>query len=620
MADERDPIEKAPFANRLGTVRVWGYNDWTAAAVDLGEKPPKGAERANLKALLSGELDYPAAKFVLLIKLKGHRWALAAPSWAEGIGGYGFGQWLSTRLDHPVIHVGHNDTASASFFSLHGKGEELIHFESCGEEYHARDPDEIEMPTRFNSDRHDKDWWRSHANENDAIQALLREFDAYVPLLFAAEDDAKLRPDAFPTDTLSKEHIAWAAMLPATPGRIKKGESALLAKQLFDAIKRVDPHAVEEVLAAGADPDALPGGQSNPLSHAIWMLQLQRDVDGDKRASAVIDALLDAQANPDGTESANPLCAIGDSAPFKAEKLVRAAEQLIRCGANVNRSALQGPMKQRGTALHTTASSLNVPILRLLLQHGADPRIANENGQTPREMLIQAADGARSSEWLGDEDVARMERDQAQPIALLEAAENGIRPNEWMESARAARREREQLLQSVREKFEADEQVMAEVLAGQRIELTERKGYRWADPAARDRLAGSLRAAGFKTRVGVYDGELAAGSFLVLALMDRKRNAFAAVYEHAGNHWADIVRWHEDGSMLTVTNAPTMPAAEAELPMFRKIRLKDADAAELVAALDAEPAEDVARLRPDEFVERFERAYADEMAARRQAR
>lgn len=70
--------------------------------------------------------------------------------------------------------------------------------------------------------------------------------------------------------------------------------------------------------------------------------------------------------------------------------------------------------------------------------------------------------------------------------------------------------------------------------------------------------------------------------------------------------------------MLTLTNAPTLPAEKRVLPKFQKVRLKGADAEAMVEVLDAEalPAE-VVKLTPEEFRDRFEAAYRDELAARR---
>lgn len=268
-AGDRDPLEDAPFAQRRGTVKVWDYNDWTAAAVDLGDAPPAGAERVDVADLLAGTLDYPAARFVLLVKLEGHRWTLAAPSWSEGIGGYGFGKWLSKQTGRPVLQVGHNDTASATFLSLHDAGEEKVYFESCGEEYRAEDDEDmedVESPTRFRSDRHPADWWNGHDNENAAVQALLRDLDAYVPLFYPAEEGGKLKPQAYPDDALEPANVEWAALVHPQGRKATKKGSAAAAKALEEAIKQHDPTAVTASVAAGADPNLLPGGRTNPLA------------------------------------------------------------------------------------------------------------------------------------------------------------------------------------------------------------------------------------------------------------------------------------------------------------------------------------------------------------------
>jgi hypothetical protein len=86
-------------------------------------------------------------------------------------------------------------------FWLHEKGKLRIDFQSTGAY------EEDESGTELASDAHDEDWWQQHADENETIQALLREQDAYVPMLSAYEDKGKLTFEAFPEDTLEADNV-----------------------------------------------------------------------------------------------------------------------------------------------------------------------------------------------------------------------------------------------------------------------------------------------------------------------------------------------------------------------------------------------------------------------------
>ena len=75
----------------------------------------------------------------------------------------------------------------------------------------------------------------------------------------------------------------------------------------------------------------------------------------------------------------------------------------------------------------------------------------------------------------------------------------------------------------------------------------------------------------------------------LFALWHPNRRVDAVVFEMGGARWVDLVRRHADGTWLTATSAPTSPAAEADLPGLKKLRMKEADAAMLDDALEAEP-------------------------------
>ena len=206
-----DAIEAADVAQRRGTLEVWSYDTWTAMAVraddldalaDALEKSKNVREvrRDVTKAALAGTLTLPKSRYAVILKLKGHAWASVdepgADVWYEK-----FQKEFSRHARQPVISCGHQDTAGASFFWLHEKGKLRIDFQSTGA--YEDDP----AGTRLKSDAHQKHWWQQQADENETIQALLREQDAYVPMFNAYEDKGKLLLQADPEDTLKPANV-----------------------------------------------------------------------------------------------------------------------------------------------------------------------------------------------------------------------------------------------------------------------------------------------------------------------------------------------------------------------------------------------------------------------------
>jgi len=208
-----DPIEKLAVAKRRGTIEIDAYDTWIGMAVraqdvdalaDALEKAKGVAEvrRDVTAAALAGKLATPKSRCAVILKLKGQTWAAfdevsEGDPWMQKIQSQ-----LSRDAKQPVITCGHQDTAGASFLWLHEKGKLRIRFESVGSYEYADEGDTI-----LESDAHDQDWWQQHADENETIQALLREQDAYVPMLMAYDEKGKLKLEAFPQDTLAKSNV-----------------------------------------------------------------------------------------------------------------------------------------------------------------------------------------------------------------------------------------------------------------------------------------------------------------------------------------------------------------------------------------------------------------------------
>jgi hypothetical protein len=106
----------------------------------------------------------------------------------------------------------------------------------------------------------------------------------------------------------------------------------------------------------------------------------------------------------------------------------------------------------------------------------------------------------------------------------------------------------------------------------------------------------------------------------MLALLHPKANVYAAVCEMADHRWVDLVRYHSDGSSLTVTNAPTAPSARADFETMRKIRKprsSPARLADLILADKPPKGIKIEHLTPAGFARRFEKHYATEMRLRK---
>jgi hypothetical protein len=206
-----DPIESLDIARRRGTIEIDAYDTWIGMAIrardldalaDAFEKA-KGVldvKRDVTAAALGGTLATPRSRFAVILKLKGHTWASLDVSWGD-LWMQKVQSQLARDAKQPVLTCGHQDTAGASFLWLHEKGKRRISFESTGA--YEDDP----SGTQLESDAHDEDFWQEHADENETIQALLREQDAYVPMFKAYVDDKTIGLEAFPEDALEKANV-----------------------------------------------------------------------------------------------------------------------------------------------------------------------------------------------------------------------------------------------------------------------------------------------------------------------------------------------------------------------------------------------------------------------------
>jgi len=118
---------------------------------------------------------------------------------------------------------------------------------------------------------------------------------------------------------------------------------------------------VRRVLEFHPDPNLT--AQKEPLLH--WIIGQSRG----KHNGEVLEALLDAGANPDATNDR------GDTALFECQYNPELIAPLLKAGANINARNQEG-----STPLIRDAYI--EPVVRELLAHGADPSLTNSRGQS----------------------------------------------------------------------------------------------------------------------------------------------------------------------------------------------------------------------------------------------
>lgn len=139
---------------------------------------------------------------------------------------------------------------------------------------------------------------------------------------------------------------------------------------LIEAAMHGDHEAAQDALRRGADADAT--YDSRPA--LFWAAQ--------EGHTSIVDLLLDAGANVNlaDPEGFTPLKqAIGESHLDTAEHLLlRGADVSHRCHSDGG-----------CTALHTAAAYGLLDCIRLLLSHGADRKVRNDDNQTPYDTAIE---------------------------------------------------------------------------------------------------------------------------------------------------------------------------------------------------------------------------------------
>jgi hypothetical protein len=646
-----DPVERVPFEQRRGTLKAWDYDSWEAASIHVGGKKGLDAvieklakakkvgvvEKDVTKAALAGKLAQPDAPHVVIVKLRGHDWALLYVSFAESYVTDPYKE-ISKDAGTKIIWCGHQDTAGATGFQLFDRGEQTVQFETCG--YSDGEDDDDMFGTRFTSKFHKKDWWKSHEHEDQTLQTLVKEQDAYVPWLMGGAEKGKLSFAAMPEDTLDAANVERVVM--AVYGPAKKAKPSAEGKQLLEAIKKLDVKGVEAALAVGADQNYLPGENDTALACAVNAAL--RDPD---RGIPVIEALISGGANVNdaGPRGNYPIWEALEGVQGRDKKLPIML-RLIEAGADVN-AISRGGSQKGSRMLHFVAVCGDVEMAKFLLAHGADVKLKDERGETPAK---NARGVIKSMEKMIDDEDGEHTGPLKVVIELLEQVEKGkLKAKDFSKDPspviKAERKRNEKLRAEIHAAFEKAGNAistLAELEAAEKANDKKRMKHaaakaanlaqpatikikkiadspsRWDDPNRRDTVVAALKGRGFEP-IGEF--QVTGQEFLnMVALLHPEKHVYAAVCEMLNNQWVDLVQYYTNDTQLEVTNVRSAPESWVDVPGRTKIRQPKWGVTKLAEhILKAEPPSGakVRKLQPMHFARDFERDYLAEMRFRR---
>jgi len=631
-----DPLLNLDVADRRGVVAEPDVNSWDATLVrgtgldDVGQRLVRSGvcgavQRDVTRAALDGKLREPAGKWALLVQLRGHAWVQLAGLWQD----YDTAERIAKATKLETMHVGHQDTANATFVQYYAGGKPTIHFESCGYKPgdKVNDPDDLFEGTRFTSDRHDVKWLRPFKSEAEIRHALVAELGAYVPMLYA-RGDKTISLEAWHEDVLEDENVERIDLAVFGPAEALTAGDA--SERLRDAIAAHDVKRVRQAIADGADLRFLAGRDSSPLDYAIGSIGREKR----KQAVEVVRVLLEAGADPNGDAGANPpIFHVLDGISFDAAEVVELIELLLDHGADVNAVGRVG-LEKGQTPLHQAATLDAMPIAKLLVARGADPKKRDAQRRTPRQSVEASVKLWR--EHTDEEQGEAMARKSAKMIAFLADAEAGRAKTDDVRALAEADRKQEHrrrrkakvaaaelfdMLKTFGELVGKGSKKAAAKLAvaalPDEIHVEKARGARWNSPKHREVAAARLEKLGFRG-IGTFVAR-ETPDLRLLAMIHPELRAYGVVSEMGKTRWVDLVRYHKDGTVLTVTNSDVPPVAQSNLADKPRLRLPNAKPAEMVEALKKKrpPRAGVEEITADEFAARVERFYKEETAARK---
>jgi hypothetical protein len=638
MAKSKKP--KAGLAERRGVFPADVYgNSWDmtliqvpgrVGPVDLDELVDRliergavGAVRRDLGAELhAGRIPIPAGKWALLVALAGQSWAYLIPGHADD----GLSSDIAGKGGLRVIDAGYSDFSNATAFCCVEGHETLVRFESCGlggesevVEQYTRGSDEAMSQTLFSSTKLPIEWLKPFKYERDVLDALAKEFDAFVPYIGARAPGKVIEISGFDSKEFKRKDYLRIDLIGFGNTRL---EPSPADHQLRDAIIAGDVEAIRAAVADGANLTTVPDHHCSALH-----LALSHEREGESRRTLVA-TLLELNANPNDPAEEPLVHVLLDPLFVDEAEVIDVLELLTAHGADVNARGKE-LLSKIESPLHPAARRGWVAIAKFLVSKGADPRATNDFGDLPRQTAEKAEASIRS---FGE---AEAKAQYAPIIAFLADAEAGRADLEWKKDAEEASR-REQLRQremkvalgKIGDGFKALGKIMGkgpspEAIAGaltliepDEIHLKPSEAE-WESDAGRAEWPELLRAVGFE-----FIGRYAIPEMPKIRLEayhHPRAHLHAALYDAAGQMVLDFVRYGRDGTMLTVTNSTTRPEAHFDMPDRLTIRLPGASPADLLQAIRTgpEPVGGIAPAPASEFVSRFEDAYRREINARK---
>jgi Ankyrin repeat len=636
MAKSRKP--KVSLADRRGVFPDDGCgNDWEmtliqipgrTGPVDLDELLDRliergvvGTVRRDIAAdLHAGRIPTPAGAWALLVSLPGQSWAYLLPGHRSDE----LAAEVAARAGLRVIHAGYSDFANATAFRCVEREQTLVRFETCDMgsevvEAYSGDFDEAISQTLFAGTRFPREWLERFEDEWKVIDALAKEFDAFIPCMGASGFGDSIGIGGFDREEFKPGDYLRIDLIGFGEARLEPSAADL---QLRDAITAGDVEAIRSAVAAGADLRTVPVLNVSPLQ-----LALSPRSRGESRRPLVA-ALLELGADPNDPGGEPAIHALLDAIVADEAELIDLLELLTSHGADVNARGKELLSRTR-SPLHVAAQKGWLAVAKFLISNGADARATDALGHTPR----QAAEAAAAS--IQSFGAADADARYAPILAFLADAEAGRADLDWHKDAEEAsrrerhrRREMQRAFAQIGTAFKALGQVMGDDPSDQAIAdavtLTQPEEIHltpgdagWPSEAARAETAALLAAEGFEP----------IGRFAIPEMPRIRLEAYhhpgehldAAIYDAAGQSILDFVRYGQDGTRLTVTNNTTRPETHFDMPEQRTIRLPGASPAELLEAIRAEPAPPggVAPVPAGGFVERFEGAYRREIKARK---
>lgn len=452
-----------PVADRRGAFDPYPGWTWEALLLRASGDPADAlaacakvgaVERDATAAVLGGAWQPPAGEWGLLVTLHGHDWAtLATPRRYPSDLSDEFltdfaGETLLTGFQDTAgcLHLTHRRPAGAA-------DRVVVQFETDGDLSTLKEPADPSQPggedfdpEQFDPDEFDDSvldgttlagaafppetaaaWLADRADAADALQRLLVDVGAYVPL-FTLTGDGPVRLETYEghDDALAPEHVARIDLIRFGPQPRTEPTRAELAagRKLARAVRDDDPEGVRAALAAGATVGTLPEDGCT----ALWRACDAAGAGRLDRGPEIVALLLEAGADPNAP-AAHPddpartfdhalrrvVTHTGDPA-VKVElvKLLAAA------GSDLNPASGAG-LVEGDRPLHTAALKGYPDVVAALLEAGADPRATNVHGRTPRQQLAFT----REANAKYFEPTAEERADDARSAALLEAAERG---------------------------------------------------------------------------------------------------------------------------------------------------------------------------------------------------